>query len=160
MSKAVVMGDSHSLALADAPGREFDGLDCFPWFSLPAMGEDFFTRDGKSLRFARRFYTPRFQAIFGKRRFKGPWNDLRIGLVMGFATSRVIRDPSWMSYRPWSSPSRGTHKISSEAIKAIGVAQNRPIVDCFSAMRAIGAPIFAVSAPPLRRQEKAIRSNR
>lgn len=159
--KFVITGDSHTKSLSDAfeaaPPRTDIEITCKPVCSGAAFREPFHEVTREGVRFTDAAYQKRLEILSGSRHFVAS-PDMRYGLMMGFHTAGIYRDPTWVRHAPSGLAAKlGLQAVSSQVIRAIGLDRQRNVLAFFEALKAAGVNFFAMSAPPPRRSHPCLR---
>lgn len=168
--KLLLFGDSHIRALRDsyasrppherermARAKGIDDIRFVQLFAFPHALQPFFAADDRELRLTDPVGVKRLAEVSGKAAFRAGDREWALAVFLAFTTTMLVRDITWQEFRPVDcSTSRAGTPLSSQVIRALVLKHFEHIIAFHRALAGLGAPVIAVSAPPLRRDDLAI----
>jgi len=173
MSRLVVLGDSHALALAEgfaqlkARGEEaFPGEVRFlPIFDGPDNLAPFFRRDGDGIAFLGDRPAQGIIEALGAAMLSPEDRDTIYAFSMGLMITLLLRQGDWKRSTP-SSLAPATHGkrhrnlVSELLVEAMALENQKHVIDFARAVRQVGLRAFIIAAPPMREDDRAIERGR
>jgi hypothetical protein len=159
-TKVVIIGDSHTLAYAEAysaeptayPSPTAGGLGIAKLFAFNTALKPFYepTPDG-GLRFTKAEGRETLAQLIGREHFLP--NDPNVYLLSLGNTTIFLRAPMWKTYRPWRVAGPKHQPLSDAVMRELSLDFFQHVVGLFRELKAIGVNAAAVEAPQVRADE-------
>lgn len=157
--KLLLTGDSHVVALgralADGPATAAPVAAC-KLFSFPKTLESFFQVVDGQVRLTDAEAVKALRAATGMSHFADRDSKMSYGLSMAYTTSIILWSEQWRTHRPWRTCGAHHQPVSNGAIEQITLHHYRHVFAFFEALIEHRVDFFAIEAPPVRRDDKAI----
>lgn len=163
MSKLIIVGDSHTLAYAEAFNAAPDayasplggGLGIAKLFPCNTALRPFFERTPEGgLRLLRADAQETLAQLLGRNQIIP--NDPNVYLFSLANTTIFLRAPFWKHYRPWRTPTAGLRPLSDAVVEQLALDFFKYVIALFTELREMGVAAAVVEAPPVRQDEPAI----
>jgi hypothetical protein len=155
MSRVLVVGDSHVVALAEGAAcgitypEGIESVEFAKLFPSPATLEPFFEERAGRIRLLDTEGAETLRGLTGSGDFSAEDRGIVFCLSLGFTTTVLMSLPTWCSHRPWAMAASGPSQLISSAVaRAIALEHNRHAVEFYRAMARLGLTCIAISSPP------------
>ena len=163
MSKLIIVGDSHTLAYAEAFNETPDayvsplagGLGIAKLFPCNTALKPFFERTPEGgLRLLRADAQEILAGLLERDQIIP--HDPNVYLFSLGNTTIFLRAAFWKQYRPWRTLAEGARPLSDALIEQLSLDFFKYVIALFAELKAMGVVAAAVEAPPVRFDEPAV----
>ncbi|RZJ97546.1 MAG: hypothetical protein EON88_02685 [Brevundimonas sp.] len=160
--KVVIIGDSHTLAYAEAytsepaayPSPTTGGLGIAKLFPFNTSLRPFYVPEEGGVAFTHEGARETMTQLIG-RTYILP-NDPHVYLLSLGGTTVFLRAPIWKKFRPWRVSKKDTQPISDATMKQVSLDYFKHVIEFFAVLKAMGVKVAAVEAPQVRRDDPAL----
>ncbi|KQS57252.1 hypothetical protein ASG17_00485 [Brevundimonas sp. Leaf363] len=159
--KVVIIGDSHTLAYAEAYTSEpsayaspAGGLGIAKLFPFNTSLRPFYVPEDGGVAFTHEGARETMTALIGRTAIVP--NDPHVYLLSLGGTTVFLRAPIWKAFRPWRTSLKTTQPLSDATMTQVSLDYFKHVIDFFAALKAMGVKVAAVEAPQVRRDDPAV----